>query len=66
MSSTTVDAHAHEHAHSGGVGQFVHEARASEADLTGRLSYIEPGATVNMKVWRDGKVRTVKLTLGGV
>ncbi|MBX7183897.1 MAG: trypsin-like peptidase domain-containing protein [Vicinamibacteria bacterium] len=35
-----------------------------QADLTGRLSYIEPGATVNVKVWRDGKVRTVKLTLG--
>ena len=38
---------------------------SSQADLTGRLSYIEPGATVNMKVWRDGKIRTVKLTLGG-
>ncbi len=37
---------------------------ASQADLSGRLSYIEPGATVNMKVWRDGKTRTVKLTLG--
>jgi S1-C subfamily serine protease len=36
----------------------------SRADLTGRLSYIEPGATVSMKVWRDGKTRTVKLTLG--
>ena len=35
-----------------------------QADLTGRLSYIEPGATVNVKVWRDGKLRTVKLTLG--
>jgi len=35
-----------------------------QADLTGRLSYIEPGATVNVKVWRDGKIRTVKLTLG--
>ena len=38
---------------------------ASQADLSGRLSYIDPGATVNVKVWRDGKVRTVKLTLGG-
>ncbi|MBK5256663.1 MAG: trypsin-like peptidase domain-containing protein [Vicinamibacteria bacterium] len=38
---------------------------ASAADLSGRLSYIEPGATVSMKVWRDGKTRTVKLTLGG-
>ncbi len=37
---------------------------ASQADLTGRLSYIEPGAMVTMKVWRDGKTRTVKLTLG--
>ncbi len=36
----------------------------SQADLSGRLSYIEPGATVNVKVWRDGKTRTVKLTLG--
>jgi 2-alkenal reductase len=36
----------------------------SQADLTGRLSYIEPGAMVTMKVWRDGKIRTVKLTLG--
>jgi S1-C subfamily serine protease len=36
----------------------------SQADLSGRLSYIEPGATVNVKVWRDGRVRTVKLTLG--
>lgn len=36
----------------------------SQADLSGRLSYIEPGATVNVKVWRDGKIRTVKLTLG--
>jgi len=35
-----------------------------QADLSGRLSYIEPGATVNVKVWRDGKVRSVKLTLG--
>jgi len=35
-----------------------------QADLSGRLSYIEPGATVNVKVWRDGKVREVKLTLG--
>ena len=33
-------------------------------DLTGRLSYIDPGATVDVKVWRDGKIRTVKLTLG--
>ena len=37
---------------------------ASREDLSGRLSYIEPGATVEMKVWRDGKTRTVKLTLG--
>jgi 2-alkenal reductase len=37
----------------------------NQADLSGRLSYIEPGATVSVKVWRDGKVRTVKLTLGG-
>ena len=37
---------------------------ASQAELSGRLSYIEPGATVSMKVWRDGKTRTVKLTLG--
>ena len=37
---------------------------AGQADLSGRLSYIEPGATVNVKVWRDGKVREVKLTLG--
>ena len=36
----------------------------SQADLSGRLSYIEPGATVNVKVWRDGKFRAVKLTLG--
>ena len=36
----------------------------SQAELTGRLSYIEPGATVNMKVWRDGKTRTVSLKLG--
>ena len=33
-------------------------------DLTGRLSYLEPGAVVDVKVWRDGKIRTVKLTLG--
>jgi 2-alkenal reductase len=37
---------------------------SSQADLSGRLSYIEPGATVSMKVWRDGQIRTVKLTLG--
>ena len=37
---------------------------SGQADLTGRLSYIEPGATVSVKVWRDGKIRTVKLTLG--
>jgi S1-C subfamily serine protease len=37
---------------------------ASQAELTGRLSYIEPGATVSMKVWRDGSTRTVKLKLG--
>ena len=37
---------------------------ASQADLSGRLSYIEPGAAVNVKVWRDGKTRTVKLVLG--
>ena len=37
---------------------------ASQADLSGRLSYIEPGAVVNVKVWRDGKTRTVKLVLG--
>jgi len=37
----------------------------SQADLSGRLSYIDPGATVTMKVWRDGKTRTVNLTLGG-
>ncbi|MBP6705589.1 MAG: trypsin-like peptidase domain-containing protein, partial [Vicinamibacteria bacterium] len=36
----------------------------SQTDLSGRLSYIEPGATVDMKVWRDGKTRTVKLKLG--
>ena len=36
----------------------------SQADLSGRLSYIEPGAAVSMKVWRDGKIRTVRLTLG--
>ena len=36
----------------------------SQADLSGRLSYIEPGATVSMKVWRDGKTRTVSLKLG--
>ena len=36
----------------------------SQADLTGRLSYIEPGATVTMKVWRDNKTRTVSLKLG--
>ena len=36
----------------------------SQADLSGRLSYIEPGATVEVKVWRDGKIRTVRLTLG--
>lgn len=38
---------------------------ASQAELSGRLSYIEPGATVGVKIWRDGKTRTVKLTLGG-
>jgi S1-C subfamily serine protease len=37
---------------------------ASQSELAGRLSYIEPGATVGMKVWRDGKTRTVRLTLG--
>jgi S1-C subfamily serine protease len=51
------------------VGDVITEingkAVASQADLSGRLSYIEPGATVDMKVWRDGKTRTVKLTLGG-
>jgi S1-C subfamily serine protease len=36
----------------------------NQADLSGRLSYIEPGATVDVKVWRDGKTRTVKITLG--
>jgi S1-C subfamily serine protease len=36
----------------------------NQAELQGRLSYIEPGATVDMKVWRDGKTRTVKLKLG--
>jgi S1-C subfamily serine protease len=37
---------------------------SSQADLAGRLSYIEPGSTVEVKVWRDGKTRTVRLTLG--
>ncbi len=37
----------------------------SQGDLSGRLSYIDPGATVNVKVWRDGKTRTVRITLGG-
>jgi S1-C subfamily serine protease len=50
------------------VGDVITEingkAVTSQADLSGRLSYIEPGATVDMKVWRDGKTRTVKLTLG--
>jgi S1-C subfamily serine protease len=36
----------------------------NQADLSGRLSYIDPGATVDVKVWRDGKTRTVKITLG--
>ena len=36
----------------------------SQTDLQGRLSYIDPGATVDVKVWRDGKTRTVKITLG--
>jgi S1-C subfamily serine protease len=35
-----------------------------QADLSGRLSYIDPGATVGMKIWRDGKTRSVKVTLG--
>ena len=50
------------------VGDVITEidgkAVTSQADLSGRLSYIEPGATVNVKVWRDGKTRTVKLVLG--
>ena len=50
------------------VGDVITEINGkpvtSQADLSGRLSYIEPGATVDMKVWRDGKTRTVKLTLG--
>jgi S1-C subfamily serine protease len=46
------------------ITEIDNKAVASQADLTGRLSYIEPGATVSMKVWRDGKIRTVKLTLG--
>ena len=50
------------------VGDVITEidgkAVTGQADLSGRLSYIEPGATVNVKVWRDGKFRTVKLTLG--
>jgi S1-C subfamily serine protease len=50
------------------VGDVITEidgkAVSSQAELLGRLSYIEPGATVEMKVWRDGKTRTVKLTLG--
>ena len=50
------------------VGDVITEidgkAVKSQAELTGRLSYIEPGATVNMKVWRDGKTRTVSLKLG--
>lgn len=36
----------------------------SQSELAGRLSYIEPGTTVAVKVWRDGKTRDVRLTLG--
>jgi len=50
------------------VGDVITEidgrAVTSRDELSGRLSYIEPGATVEMKVWRDGKTRTVRLTLG--
>ncbi len=50
------------------VGDVITEidgrAVTSRDELAGRLSYIEPGATVEIKVWRDGKTRTVKLTLG--
>jgi S1-C subfamily serine protease len=35
----------------------------SQSELAGRLSYIEPGTTVTLKVWRDGKTRDVRLTL---
>lgn len=37
---------------------------SSQSDLAGRLSYIEPGTTVTLKVWREQKIRDVKLTLG--
>ena len=50
------------------VGDVITEINGkpvtSQADLSGRLSYIDPGATVDMKVWRDGKTRTVKVKLG--
>ncbi|MEO8358935.1 MAG: trypsin-like peptidase domain-containing protein [Vicinamibacteria bacterium] len=50
------------------VGDVITEidgrAVTSQEDLNGRLSYIEPGATVSMKIWRDGKTRDIKLTLG--